>query len=113
MDHHWIWIITGSGSSLDMDHHWIWIITRFGSSLDIITRSGSSLDLDHHWCYLMILLIIGSSTEPALFHADCRPTHHVGLHPALTSDLLVIKAHPALTYDLLVRKAQHLRLINT
>ena len=77
-------IITGSGSSLDLDHHhW----TGSGSSLDldhycwiIITGSGSSLDLDQHWCYLMILLVIGSSTEPALFHAGCRPTLHVGLY---------------------------------
>ena len=27
----------------------------------------------------MILLITGSSTEPSLFHASCRPTLHVGL----------------------------------
>ena len=87
--HHWIWfitlfgsslgIITGYGSSLDLDHHYWIIITGSRSSLDIITRSGSSLDLDHHWCYIMILLIIGSSTEPALFHAGCRPSLHVGL----------------------------------
>ena len=72
MDHHWtssldldhllIWInITG----LDLDHHSIWII---------ITGYGSSLDLDQYWCYLMILLVIGSSTELALFHAGCSPT---------------------------------------
>ena len=53
----------------------------------------------------MILLITGSSTEPDLFHASCRPSLHVGLRPALTSDLLVRKARPALTSDLLVRKA--------
>ena len=53
----------------------------------------------------MILLVTGSSTEPALFHAGCRPTYHVGLLPALTSDLLIRKARPALTFDLLVRKA--------
>ena len=87
--HHWIWIISWSGSSLlNLDHHWL-----------------SSLDLDHHWCYLMILLIIGNSTKPTLFHAGCRPTHHVGLLPTLTSDLLVRKACPALTSDLLLRKA--------
>ena len=34
----------------------------------------------------MILLVIGSSTEPALFLAGFRPSHHVGLLPALTSD---------------------------
>ena len=47
----------------------------------------------------MILLIIGSSTEPALFHASRRPSHHVGIFPALTSDLLVRKACPTLTSD--------------
>ena len=61
----------------------------------------------------MCYLVIGSSTEPAFFHAGCRPSHHVGLLPALTSDLLIRKARPALTSDLLVRKAQHLHLINT
>ena len=54
----------------------------------------------------MILLVTGSSTEPALFHDGCRPSHQVGLLPALTSDLLVRKARPALTSDLLVRKAR-------
>ena len=67
LDHHSIWIIIGSGSSLNLDHQWIWIIT-----------AGSSL-LDHHGCYLMILLVTGSSTEPALFHVGCRPSLHVGL----------------------------------
>ena len=47
----------------------------------------------------MIILVIGSSTEPTLFHAGCRPSHHVGLHPELTYDLLVRKAHPTLTSD--------------
>ena len=94
MDHHWI--IIKAGSSLKMDHHWI--IIKVGSSLDhhqrwIITRSSSKMD--QHWiiiiiiiastifiksCYPSILLIIGSSTEPALFHAGCRPSLHVGLH---------------------------------
>ena len=97
--HHSIWIIiTESRSSLDLDHHHhqIQIITQSQSSLDIITGSGSSLDLDHHcWiiitgsgsslnldhhgCYLMILFVTGSSTEPAPFHASCRPSLHVGL----------------------------------
>ena len=91
--HHWIWIISRSGS-LSLD--WIWIISRSRSSLlDLDHHWLSSLDLDHHWCYLMILLITGSSTEPTLFHAGCRPTHHVGLHLALTSDLLIRKAHPS------------------
>ena len=50
-------------------------------------------------------LVIGSSTEPSLFHAGCRPSHQVGLRPVLTSDLLIRKEHPALTSDLLIRKA--------
>ena len=108
--HHW----TGSGSSLDLDHHcWIWIITRSGSLEVIITGSGSSLDLDLRWSSSWVYyLVIGSSTEAALFYAGCRPTPHVGLRPALTSDLLVRKARPALTSDLLIRKAYHLRMIN-
>ena len=53
----------------------------------------------------MILLVIGISTELTLFHVGCRPSHQVGLRPALTSDLLVRKELPAITYDLLVRKA--------
>ena len=60
--HHWIWIITQSGSSLE-HHHSIWIITTGSSSLD-----------HHHGCYLLILLVTGSSIEPALFHAGCRPS---------------------------------------
>ena len=97
--HHWIWIITVGSSSLDLDHHSIWVITAGSSSLDLDHHWLSSLDLDHHWCYLMILLIIGISTKPTLFHAGCRPSLHVGLCPALTSDLLVRKEHPTLTYD--------------
>ena len=54
----------------------------------------------------MYYLVIGSSTEPAFFHAGCRPSPQVGLHPALISDLLVKKARPTLTSDLLVRKAR-------
>ena len=73
--HHRIWIIIGSrSSSLDLDHHSIWIIIAGSSSLD------------HHGCYLMILLVTGRSTEPALFHVGCRPSLHVGLLPALISD---------------------------
>ena len=92
MDHHQSWIITISSSNLD--HHWI--IIKAGSSLDyhqswIIT--GSSWKLDHDWiiiitasaisikwCYLSILLVIGSSIEPTLFHVGCRPSLHVGIH---------------------------------
>ena len=41
-------IFKSSSSSIHI-HHWIWIITRSGSSLDIIIGSRSSLlDLDHH-----------------------------------------------------------------
>ena len=53
----------------------------------------------------MYYLVIGSSTEPAFFHAGCSPSHQVGLCLALTSDLLVRKACPTLTSNLLVRKA--------
>ena len=68
--HHRIWIITRSrSSSLDLDHHWIWIISGSGRSL---------LD-HHHGCYLLILLVTGIYTEPALFHVGCRPSLHVGL----------------------------------
>ena len=73
LDHHWIWIIIGSGSSsLALDHHSIWIIS-IGSewSLDldhhrwiIITRSRSSLDLDHH-CWI---IITGSRSSLDLDH---------------------------------------------
>ena len=99
-------------SGQDLDHHSIWIITA-GSLGVIITGSGSSLDLDLHWSPSCVYyLVIGISTEPALFHAGCRPSQQVGLRPALTSDLLVRKAHPALTYDHVVnynhiKKAQH------
>ena len=101
LDHHQRWIITRSSSKLD--HHWIiikagssldqhqfWIITGSTSSLDhhwINIKSRSSLDHHHHYfvylnqrCYLSILLIIGSSTEPTLFHVGCRPSIHVGLY---------------------------------
>ena len=133
----WIWIITRSGSSsLDLDHHSIWIISG-ASSLDldhpsiwIISVGSSSLDL--HGCYLMILLIIGISTDPTLFHARCRPSHHVVLHPALTSDhvgtnpIIILESHtqhshltmwehlpqpcqkgPALTFDTCEEPIQH------
>ena len=63
LDHHHYVIIT-SGSSLDLDHHQVWIII---------------IDAILEWCYLLILLVIGSSAEPALFHAGCRPTLHVGI----------------------------------
>ena len=64
MDHHQSWIITGSSSKLY--RHWIIIII---TAPDILRK----------WCYLSILLIIGSSTEPILFHDGCRPSLHVGI----------------------------------
>ena len=54
----------------------------------------------------MILLVTGSSTEPALFHAGCRPSQHVGILPALTSDhvgtnpiIISERQRPTLTSD--------------
>ena len=105
--------IIGSGSSLDLDHHWIWIITRSGSLLLdhhywiwIITRSGSTLMLSHD-----------SSRHRNLYRASSFSCWlyaypHVGIRPALISDLLVRKARPTLTSDHVVnynpiRKAQH------
>ena len=88
LGHHHLHVIfiSGFGSSLDLDHHHsIWIITWSESSLDhhlwiwIIPLSRSSLLDHHHKCYLFILLVTGISTEPALFHASCRPSLHVGL----------------------------------
>ena len=75
LDHHYTWMITWSRSSSSLDHHHTWIITWFGSS--------SSLDHPHHRCYLSILLVIGISIEPTLFHVVCRPTLHVGIHQCL------------------------------
>ena len=121
----------------------IWIIIKSSSShlhrQVIFINSGSSLNLEHHWiiivastisikwCYLFILLVIGSYTEPTLFHVGCRPSlqvglhiiqhlyptmggptcHHVGkAHPTLisyhgrnTSNIHVKMAHPVLTSD--------------
>ena len=51
-----------------VSNHSIWIMTQSGSSLGY-----------HHWCYLFILLIIGSSKEPTLFHVGYRPSLYVGL----------------------------------
>ena len=96
LDHHQSWIITGS--PLKLDHHWI--IIKSGSSLDhhqswIITAFTISIN----WCYLSILLIIGSSTKPTLFHVGCRPSLHVGHH--LLQHLYMIQSE---------RLAQHLYL---
>ena len=106
----------------------LWIKSRSSSTpnlywIIIITSSAISTN----WCYLSIILIIGSSTEPTLFHVSCRPSLHVGLHllqclypkiggltchhvgmahPTLISDhgrntssIHVRMAHPTLTYD--------------
>ena len=117
MDHHWI--IIKSGSSLDQ--HQVWIITGSTSSLyhHWIIKSRSSLDLDHYWIiiiasiilkkwfYLSILLIIGSSTEPSLFHASCRTILHVGLHLLQHLYLTMEGTHPRTISE---RPAQHLHL---
>ena len=66
LDHHQSWIIIKVGSYSKLDHNWIIIII---TAPDILRK----------WCYLSILLIIGSSIEPTLFHASCRPSLHVGL----------------------------------
>ena len=57
MDHHQIWIITRSSSKLDHRQSWIIIVT--------------AVAISSKWCYLSNLLVIGSSTVPALFHAGC------------------------------------------
>ena len=76
--------VSESGSSLDLDH-----------LCSIISRSGSSLDLDHlYWIIITEssqVLSHDSSHHRKFyraipFHAGCRPSHHVGLRPALTSD---------------------------
>ena len=104
---------SSTSSHLHLQVIWIWIISRSRSSQNIITGSGSSLDLDDLWSSSCVYyLVIGSSTEPALFHASCRPIHQVGLRLALTSDLLVRKERLALTSNHVlkynpIRKAQH------
>ena len=45
----------------------------------------------------MILLVTGSSTEPALFHAGCRPSFHVGLLQRLYLTLSQNGQHSHLT----------------
>ena len=70
-----------------MDHHLIWIII-------IITASVISIK----WCYLFILIIMGSSTELAIFHASCRPSLHVGLH--LLQHLYLTQSERLITYIL-------------
>ena len=98
-----------------MDHHYHLIIIIIAPTVLI------------KWCYLSILLVIGSSTEPTLFHDGCKPSLHVGIHllqclyrtmggpachhvgkarPTLisdhgrnTSNIHVRMAHPTLTSD--------------
>ena len=85
--------------------------------------------MDHHHMLshngaISILLIIGSSTELALFHAGCRPSHHVGLlqrlYLTLKSEWLVQLLHLTSScqkgtpsthiWPHFVRKAQHSHL---
>ena len=87
-----IWIITRSSSK--SYHHWIIII---------ITASAILIK----WCYLLILLVIGSSTEPSLFHASCRPSLHVGIHLLQHLYLAMGGTHPR---TMLERSTQHLHL---
>ena len=53
-------------------------ITGSSSKLDIIIITAPAISSE--WCYLSILLVIGSSTDPSLFHVGCRPILHVGLY---------------------------------
>ena len=95
-------IIIKVGSSSKLYHHQSWIII-------ITTPTVSS-----KWCYLSILLVIGSSIEPALFHARCRSQH---LYPTMGGPSChhVGKAHflhmtmegPSCHH---VRKVQHLHM---
>ena len=70
----------------------------------IITKSRSSVG-HHHRCYLLILLVIGSSTEPTLFHVGCRPSLHVGLFQHLY--LTLSQNVPPSTYNLLCRNQSY------
>ena len=63
LDRHHNWIII----ELNHHHHWIIIIITVAS-------------ISSKWYYLSSLLVIGSSTEPTLFHVGCRPSLHVVLH---------------------------------
>ena len=67
-----------------MDHHQSWIIIIIAPA--ILSK----------WCYLSILLVIGSSTEPSLFHVGCRPSLHVGLHLLQHLYLNMGGTHPAI-----------------
>ena len=78
-------------------NHWIiikaipssdWTIIKARSSSDWIIIIITASAISSKWCYLSILLIIGSSTELALFHVGCRSWHIYPTMggPALTSD---------------------------
>ena len=66
----------------------------------------------------MILLVTGSSTEPALFHAGCRPSLHVGIYLLWHLYLTTCQKGPPLTSDhgrntfttMLERNLQHSHL---
>ena len=70
-----------------------WIIIAFSISIK--------------WCYISTLLVIGSSTEPSLFHVGCRPSLHVGLHLLQHLYLTMGGTHPA---SMSKRPTQHLYL---
>ena len=97
-----IWIIIESSSSsshlhLDLNHH---------HSIWIISGSETSLLDHHHRCYLLILLIIGSSTELSLFHVGCSPSLQVGL--CLPQHLYLTMIGNSFTHH--VRKALYLHM---
>ena len=66
-----------------MDQHWIIIIIIIASAIFIKSS------------YPSILLIIGISTEPALFHVVCMPSLHVVLHLLQHLYLTMGGRHPA------------------
>ena len=72
--------------SSSLDYHW---------NIIIITASIILIN----WCYLSILLIKGSSTEPALFHVGLQLLHNLYLTMGGT--------HPT---SMLERPTQHLHL---
>ena len=96
LDHHQVIFKSSSssrsGSSSIMDHHWIII---------------KSFSISSKWCYLSIILVIGSSTEPSLFHADSRPSIHVGLHLLQHLYLTMRETHPRTMSEW---TAQHLHI---
>ena len=75
-------------------------------------------DILSKWCYLSIVLVIGSSTKPSLFHAGCRPSLHVGIYLLWHLYLTTCQKGPPLTSDhwrntfttMLERNLQHSHL---